>query len=153
VKISAKFLLSSVFVFLPAAGVAPLFAQTSSQCVDLQNGFDFEVGMQDPQEAINHLQTEVKKLEVCLNEMQLNMSIHDPNLMENQIDDNRKKLDTAESKLYETEDRLTKAEETIDTLNLRLLALEARASKPKAPASHPKAPARKPMPAVKEGTH
>jgi hypothetical protein len=132
-KILARVLLSSVFAFLCVAGVAPLSAQTSLQCADLQKGFDFEVGTHDPQEAIEDLQRKVKKLEACLEEMQFNMSIHDPDLMENQIDDNRKTLITVESRLYETEAKLTKAEQTIEMLDLRLSALEPRAGRLKVP--------------------
>ena len=182
-KIFAKFLLSSVFVFLFAMGVEPLYAQTSLPCVDLQKGFDFEVGTQAPQEAIEHLQTKVKKMEACLEAMQFNASIYDAPLMVNQIDDNRKKLLTVETKLYETEERLRKAEEKIEILDLRLSALEPRArkapvrnhapdfipdtqattphpaskksdtSKPKAPTSKPKTSVNKPTPAVQVGTH
>ena len=138
-KILAKVLLFSGFVFLPAAGVAPLSAQTSLQCVDLQQGFDFEVGTQDPQEAIQDLQAKVKKMEACLEAMQFDMSIHDPNLMDNQIDDNRKTLITVEDKLYDTENRLTKAEEKIEMLDLRLSTLERKVPtrKPKVPGKTP----------------
>ena len=106
---------------------------------------DFEVGVQDSQVAITHLQTKVHRLEDCIKDMQLDMNIHDPRLMENEIDDTRKNLNAVGSKL-QTEDRLTKAEETIEVLNLRLLTLEARASKPKVSAS-------KPTPTIKGNTH
>jgi len=154
VKISSKFLLSSVFVVLFAMGVAPVDAQVSLGCADLQEGHDFEVGTQDIQGAVEHLQTRVKKLEACLSEMQLNMSIADPNLTVDQIDDNRKKLITAETKiddleasLHLIEIRLAHTEDEIEWL-----AAKPPASKRKAPASHPNSPVNKPTPA-KDGTH
>jgi TolA-binding protein len=158
VKISAKFLLSGVFVLLPATSFVPLYAQHYRGALpsSYQELRDYDgIGVKsDEQKAIENLEERCQHLEDALKAMQFNASIYDAHLMVNQIDDNRKKLLTVETKLYETEDRLTKAEETIAALDLRLLTLEA--SKPKAPVNKPTlgkptAPANKP--AVKEGTH
>jgi hypothetical protein len=161
----------------------PLYAQHyRGTLLTPQEAYEYNrIGVNtDEQNTIQDLQKRCQKLEDALKEMQLNMSIYDPQLMVNrvnEIDDTRKVLNTAINKLYETEHRLTKAEETIDVLNLRLLALEVPARKPKAPvskptsgfipdtpattphpaskksdASKPKAPVNKPKLAVKEGT-
>jgi nitrogen regulatory protein PII-like uncharacterized protein len=139
VKILAKFLLSSVFVFLPATGVVPLYAQHYRGVLpsSYQELRDYDsIGVKsDEQKAIENLEERCQHLEDAMKEMQFNASIYDAHLMVDQIDDNRKKLLTVETKLYETEDRLTKAEETIAALDLRLLALEA--SKRKARVSKP----------------
>jgi hypothetical protein len=131
--------LKKIIVLFLILAAAPVVAQSSLQCVDLQQGFDFEVGTQDPQEAIQDLQTKVKKMAACLKAMQFDMSIHDPGLMESQIDDNRKTLIALEDRLYDTEDSLKKAEEKIEMLELRLSMLEPR---PRARMG----PARKPIP-------
>ncbi len=139
-RVLAKFLLSSVFLLLPAAGVVPLCAQHYRGALpsSYQELRDYDsIGVRsDEQKAIEDLEKRVETAEHALKEMQFNGSIYAPNLMVDQIDDNRKKLLTVETKLYETEDRLAKAEATITALDLRLLALEA--SKHRASGNKPK---------------
>jgi len=159
-KTSAKFLLFGASVFLPAMGVVPLYAQHYRGVLpsSYQELRDYDsIGVKsDEQKAIEDLETRCETAEHALKEMQFNASIYDSHLMVNQIDDNRKVLNTALNKLYETEHRLTKAEETIDVLNLRLSVLEARSSKPKDPVRKPTpdfipdSPAITPHPAIKK---
>ena len=93
-KILAKFLLSSVFVSLPTTGVVPLYAQhyrgaIPSSYRELQD-YDSIGVKSDEQKAIENLEKRCQQLEGALKEMQLNMSIYDPHLMDNEIDDTRK---------------------------------------------------------------
>lgn len=180
-KILAKVLLSSVFVFLPAVGCTQdgfdlllgQIGKVQRECQDKQ--FVLEMNLQDQQKDIQDLAKRQDALKQALDNAKFDIeflkSMRD-------TDDASKKLDTVESKLYETEERLRKAEVKIEMLDLRLSALEPRASKPKTPvrkstpdfipnspattphpatkksdASKPKAPVNKPTPAAKEGKH
>ena len=105
--------------------VCAVSARAQSTCAVLSK-LDIAVGSQDVPSAIQDLQTRVKKLESCLDQMQLDASILDPRAVAHQVDYNTKKLTALEDRLLDTEARLVKAERTIQLLDLRILALESR---------------------------
>ena len=161
VKILAKFLLSSVFVFLPAVGYAQddfnlLLRQINKVQRELdEKQFELEMKLGDQQKDIQDLAKRQDALDEALKNAKFDIEFLKSmrGFADTKTDDTRNALNSTMNKLYETEHRLTKAEETIDTLNLRLSALEARASKPKAAATKPKTPVNNPTPAVRVGTH
>ena len=155
-KISSKFLLCGVFVFLSAAAVLPVSAQTWSQFMALEGRvFELEMKLSDRQGNVQDLAKRQDALAESLENAKFDINFLKSmrGFADTKTEDTSNALNTALNKLYETEHRLTKAEETIDLLNLRLSALEARAGKPKAPGSKPTAPATKPTSSAKEGTH
>lgn len=166
-KILAKFLLSSVFVFF--AGV-PVWAQ------DCGHGYFWN---RDEQSAI----TDLEKRQDCLN---AKLQDNDSSYLKIEIYDLQDKLKQTELDLHTAETRIETLEASLHLIDRRLAMAEdeiqwltpkAPASKPKAPvskptsgfipditattphpagkksdASKPKAPVNKPKPAVKEGT-
>jgi hypothetical protein len=173
-KILAKFLLSSVFVFLPAvccaqndfglqedcgfppalkthAGI-PLFGATARELVD---GFDeLEYGVNKLEDGQNCLDVNLMRLKTSVESLHTQIGWNaDSNLrFRNDIKD-------LQDKLKQTELDLHTAETKIETLENRLTIAEFYSRIPphptnrKAAANKPKAPVNKPTPAAKEGTH
>ena len=173
-KFLAKFLLSSVFVFLPAVGCAQVDLGLHEDC-----GFPpaLKVFTVETRTWINNKLIEVVSPQIvetledgqnCLNVNLMRLRASDKDLhtqmgwiadshleTRNDIKDLQDKLKQTELDLHAAETKIETLEKNYDMLNLQLTALTARrpVSKPLAPASKPKAPASKPTPAVKEGTH
>jgi len=153
VKFSAKFLLASVFVFLPAVCCAQddfglLLGQISKvqrQCQDGQ--FELELKLQNQQRDIANLAKRQDALEKNLENAKFDIEFLKSmrGFADSKADESSKRLDAVESRLHETEQRLATAEETIQ----RLTSKPSRVQKP--PANKPKAPVNKPAPA-REGT-
>jgi peptidoglycan hydrolase CwlO-like protein len=183
VKILAKFLLSSVFVFLPAVGGAQDTLGIHDSCgfAPALKGFTVETSVWINNKLIEEVSPQiVEMLEDrvnCLNDnmMQLNASVKslqsplisnenlttDILLLQDKLKQAELDRHTAETKiedleasLHLIERRLAMAEDEIEWLTPKPSRIQkAPANKPKAPASKPTAPASKPTPAVKEGTH
>jgi hypothetical protein len=166
VKILAKFLLSSVFVFLPAVGCAQDDFGIHKDCgippalkvytvgpdgrVEPMIVEDLEDGQNCLNENLIRLRTSVESLHTQVgwnadSHLEFRNEIQD---LQDKLEQTELKLHTAETKIETLEGRLTTAEEAIEGLNRK-----APASKPKAPARKPTAPVNKPTPAVTEGTH
>jgi hypothetical protein len=170
-KILAKFLLSSVFVFLPAVccsqddfrldkdcGFAPALkvyttdpnGRVSPQIVEM---------LEDGQNCLNDnligLKTSVEKLHTEMGwNAHSNLGIRDDiKDLDEKLEQTELKLHTAETKIETLEDRLRTAEEALQLLQQRAWMPPRPASSPKATASQPKAPVNKPTPAAKESTH
>jgi len=160
VKTQAKFLLSSIFVLLPATGVLPLYAQTWSQYKDC--GFPPALKMYtvDLDGRVNAATVEdLENGQNCLNENQIRLktSVEDLHSLLTTNGDLETDILDLQNKLKQTEFDLHSAETKIETLENRLTAAEdeiqvltfdsrvpphpasgrATANKPKAPASMP----------------
>jgi hypothetical protein len=161
-KILATFLLSSFFVFLPAKGVAPLYAQTSSLSWDLAHDCGFPPAMktftvdlngrvepaiveilEDKQNCLNNnlmqLHTSVEELHTQMgwnadSNLGFRNDIHD---LQDKLKQTELDLHTAVTKIETLEDRLRTAEETLQVKAQRMDAPRP-ASNPKATVSKPK---------------
>jgi hypothetical protein len=170
VKILAKFLLSSVFVFLPAVGCAQNDFGLYGNCPFPPHGV--YIIEQDDAAIVKHLEDGQNCLNDGLTQLKLDVeSLQSPlrgnddlktNLLELQDQLAQTKLDlrmdeTKIETLQHSYDMLSHLFDRMlnDRLNDSGLAARkpaAPASKPKAPVSKPKAPVNKQTPAVKEGT-
>jgi hypothetical protein len=179
VKILAKFLLSSVFVF---------FAGVSVWAQDCGHGILWNHDEQSVIEDLEQRQDCLSKKLQSQDDDYPKIEIYDlqDKLKQTELDLHtaETKIETQEASLHLIERRLAMAEDEIEWLTPKSSAFKAPASKPKAPANQPKAaasnpktaaskpttewdvqgnpirqtlkpkaPAHKPTPAAKEGTH
>jgi hypothetical protein len=179
VKILAKFLLSSVFVFLPAVGRAQddyFVPQKNCGSLLTQANTTVVEELADKQDCINgnqiQLKTSVENLRFRMRSNETDILVLEDKLKLD-LHTAEAKIETLEASLHLIERRLAMAEDEIEWLTPK-----APASKPKAPVSKPtsgfipdtppttphpaskksdasksKTPVNKPTPAVKEGTH
>jgi hypothetical protein len=167
VKILAKFLLSSVFVFLPAVGCARDILGIHEDCgfppalkiytsigplgasaTQLAFGFDeLKDRVNMLVDGQNCLDINLIRLRTSVKNLHTQMGwIADSHLeFRNEIQDLQDKLKrteldlhTAETKIETLEDRLRTAEEAIEGLNRRFFVFTAPAGKPKAPLASPR---------------
>jgi hypothetical protein len=159
VKILAKFLLFSVFVFLPAMGVGPLYAQHYQGMIpdsyrELQS-YDRAGIKSDEQEAIQDLQTRCQKLEDDFQHMHWTIQDQDQSML---VLDNSNKIESLESSLDLMEAKLRTAESEIQELKEELTfysPLPPHPANRKAAANKPSGfipdtPATTPHPAIKK---
>jgi len=160
VKILAKFLLSSVFVFLPAVGCAQDILGLHEDCgfppalkvytTDMNGKVSSQIVemLEDGQNCLNvnlmRLNASVKSLQSPLisNEnLTTDIVLLQDKLKQAELDRHtaETKIEDLEASLHLIERRLAMAEDEIEWLTPK-----APASKPKAPASKPKAPVGKP---------
>jgi hypothetical protein len=171
VKILAKFLLSSVFVFLPAVGCAQNDFRLYGNCPFPPHGV--YIIERDNATIVEHLEDGQN----CLNDslMKLKLDVEDLQSPLRGNDDLKTEILKLQDQLAQTKLDLRMDETKIETLQhsydmlshlfdrmlndkLNDSGLAARkpvapASKPKASVSKPKAPVNKQTPAIKEGTH
>jgi nitrogen regulatory protein PII-like uncharacterized protein len=163
VKILAVFLLSGFFLFLPAVGVVPLYAQHYRGMIpdsfQQMRAYDLAGVKSDEQEAIQNLEDHLKKLQDKVDgpvlglETRVKFAEDEANHLSDEMNSMKTRVLELENRLSETESRLNAAESEIKILNvtqnLMLLAGPQRPiSKPKPAASKPKAPVNKAKPAV-----
>lgn len=179
-KISAKLLLSSAFVFLPAVVFAQdnLGLQKDCGFAPALKGYTVEgrvPGAWPPLEVVSpQIVEDLEDGQNCLNDnlIQLKASVKDlqsaetgnahlvTNVLdlEDKLEQSVRDLHTAETKIETLEDRLRTAEDKIEDLESRPwiqphpASTKPAASKPNAPASKPKAPASHPKAQVNKPT-
>lgn len=159
-KILKKFLLSSVFVFLPAGGVVSLYAQSWSQYKDCGFPPALKVYTVDLDGRVNAATVEdLEDGQNCLNENQIRLKTSVEDLhsllitngdletdildLQNEVKQTAFDLHTAETKIETLENRLTAAEDEIQELTFdsrvppHPASGRATANKPKVPVSRP----------------
>jgi hypothetical protein len=158
VKILAKSLLSSVFVFLPAVGCAQDVLGLHNDCgfapalKMYTTGLGGKVSpqivemLEDGQNCLNdnliRLRASIKSLQSPL--ISNESFTTDILLLQDKLKQTELNLHTAETKIETLEDRLRTAEETLQLLQLRASMPPRPARSPKATVSKPKAPVNKP---------
>jgi len=176
VKISAKFLLSSVFVFLPAIGCAQDdYFVPQKDCGSLRAFGNTTIveELADKQACIigNQIQLKasVENLRFRVSGNEIDIKILEDKLKQTLLET---KIELLEANLHSLERRLSMAEDEIEWLTPKAPASKPKAavSKPKTTASKPatewnaqgkpiqpitkpKAPVSKPTPTIKEGPH
>ena len=160
-KILAKFLLSGLFLFLVAAGVAPLSAQHYRGMIpdSYQELREYDsVGVRsDEQNAIENLEKSNKDLKDKLRLLEITNDTHESEIRNLGYDLKQAKVDLdaakadLEMKLDRTEVDLHIAKANIEILQQQVLLLAGPSAR--RPASKTKAPVNEPKPEVKEGTH
>jgi len=164
VKILAKFLLSSVFVFLPAVGCAQDILGLHDDCgfapalkiytkeLDGKVSPQIVEMLEDGQNCLNgnliRLKTSVESLHTQMGwNADSNLGFrNDFQDLQDKLKQTELDLHTAVTKIETLEDRLRTAEETLQVLKLSAWMPPRPASNPKATVSKPKAPVNMPTP-------
>ena len=156
-KISARFLLSSVLVFLPAVCCAqddyfvpqkdcgsPLTLANTTKVEELADKQDCIYGNQ------RQLKTSVENLRFRVRKNEIDIHILEDKLKQTQLET---KIENLEANLHLIERRLAMAEDEIEWLTPKAPTIKLKAPVSKPTPGKPTAPSNNPTPAVKKGAH